>query len=152
MKSRIHSFAKYFFPAKFYFRILKKENLTGKNLLGKRVNLLCIEGFSLEKLQKINFFTQNFQFLKWWENYLYIKNQSRFKPKFYYVHFPFSAFSYCVWRLFYCGGASRRPWLKLCKKTHKFKRKYSILGLKFRVVEYSNARIGNPNFIWNFSN
>ncbi len=31
--------------------------------------------------------------------------QGRLKPKFYCVHLPFSAISYCVWRLIYCGGA-----------------------------------------------
>ncbi len=31
--------------------------------------------------------------------------QGRLKPKFYCVHFPFSAFSFCVWRPIYCGGA-----------------------------------------------
>ncbi len=34
-----------FFPAKFFFCILEKGNLAGKKLLGKRVNLLCKEGF-----------------------------------------------------------------------------------------------------------
>jgi hypothetical protein len=36
-----------FFPAKFSLRILEKEILAGKNLLFKRVNLLCKEGFSI---------------------------------------------------------------------------------------------------------
>jgi hypothetical protein len=34
-----------FFPANFFFYILEKGNLAGKNLLSKRVNLLCKEGF-----------------------------------------------------------------------------------------------------------
>jgi hypothetical protein len=34
-----------FFPAKFFFCILEKENLAGKNLLGKRVSLLYKERF-----------------------------------------------------------------------------------------------------------
>jgi hypothetical protein len=32
-------------------------------------------------------------------------DQGRLKPKFYCVHFSFSAFSFCVWRPFYNGGA-----------------------------------------------
>jgi hypothetical protein len=47
LQSKIHSFAKYFFPAKFFFCILEKENLAGKNLLFKRVNLLCKGVFAL---------------------------------------------------------------------------------------------------------
>jgi hypothetical protein len=39
-----------FFPAKFFFCILEKGILAGKNLLFKRVNLLCKEGFSKKKL------------------------------------------------------------------------------------------------------
>jgi hypothetical protein len=35
-----------FFPAKFFFCILEKGILAGKNLLFKRVNLLSKEGFS----------------------------------------------------------------------------------------------------------
>jgi hypothetical protein len=35
-----------FLIAKFFFCILEKGILAGKNLLGKRVNLLCKEGFS----------------------------------------------------------------------------------------------------------
>ncbi len=35
-----------FFPAKFFFCILKKGNFGGEKLLFKRVNLLCKEGFS----------------------------------------------------------------------------------------------------------
>jgi hypothetical protein len=35
-----------FFPAKFFFCILEKGILMGKNLLGKIVNLLCKEGSS----------------------------------------------------------------------------------------------------------
>jgi hypothetical protein len=38
-----------FFPAKFYFCILEKGILAGKNLLFKRVNLLCEEGFFSQK-------------------------------------------------------------------------------------------------------
>jgi predicted transglutaminase-like protease len=34
-----------------------------------------------------------------------IDDQGRLKPKFYCVHLPFSAISYCVWRLIYCGSA-----------------------------------------------
>jgi hypothetical protein len=33
------------------------------------------------------------------------QDQGRLKPKFYCVHFPFTAFSYYVWRPIYCGGA-----------------------------------------------
>jgi hypothetical protein len=39
-----------FFPAKFFFCNLKKGFLAGKNLLIKRVKLLCKEGYSVEKL------------------------------------------------------------------------------------------------------
>jgi hypothetical protein len=35
-----------FFPAKFFYCILEKGILAGKNLLFKRVKLLCKEGFS----------------------------------------------------------------------------------------------------------
>jgi hypothetical protein len=31
--------------------------------------------------------------------------QGRLEPKFYSVHFPFSAFFFCVWRPIYCGSA-----------------------------------------------
>ncbi len=34
-----------------------------------------------------------------------IQIQGRLKPKFYCVHFPCCAFSFCVWRLIYSGGA-----------------------------------------------
>ncbi len=29
----------------------------------------------------------------------------RLNPRFYCVHFPCSVFSFCIWRLIYCGGA-----------------------------------------------
>jgi hypothetical protein len=41
-----------FFPAKFFFCILEKGILAGKKLLGKRVNLLCKEGFSFVNFQQ----------------------------------------------------------------------------------------------------
>jgi hypothetical protein len=32
-------------------------------------------------------------------------DQGRLNPKFYCVHLPCGVFSFCVWRLIYCGGA-----------------------------------------------